>query len=48
MEVELYYERCRALLRAIWYAEDEDRDALVCLLEEQFKVLGEAIENIPR
>jgi len=45
MEIELYYERCRALIRAIWDAKDEDRDALVCMLEEQYEQLGDAIEK---
>jgi hypothetical protein len=46
MEIELYYERCRALLEAIVHARSEaDADALLLLLEEQYHRLGELIEK---
>ena len=48
MDIELYYERCRALIEAIWSASEENRDALVCILEEQYRILGEFIEKNQR
>lgn len=45
--VEVYYEKCRALVSAIANTtmSSSDRETFVWILEEYFKKLGDAIEK---
>lgn len=46
IEAETYYERCRALISVIGTDIDEnDRAALIAVLEDYFDRLGEAIRT---
>ena len=47
MEIEFLYEKCRALISVIGIqgVSENDRGALLWMLEEYFGKLGEAIEK---